>query len=111
MLLRCRGQFRHGHLEPTIACDYPDLRVRSCELCPNGRGQRKPHRAQPPGRDQRTRLLVLVILCFPHLMLAYIGDDDRVAVGLTPQIMDYMRGIKMTAVRQPLNITDSRVAL
>ena len=37
---------------------------------------------------------MFVILGLPHLVLADIGDDDRLALGQPAQIMDHVRGIQ-----------------
>ena len=44
-------------------------------------------------------------------MLADVGDDDRLAVGLTPQIVDDVRGVQVTVVGQGLDVADRGVAL
>ena len=55
---------------------------------------------------------MLVILRFPHLVLADVGDDYRVAVArFVPQIVDHVRGVEMAVVGQILNIADGGIAL
>ena len=42
---------------------------------------------------------MLVILGFPHLVLANVSDDDRVAISsLAPQVVDDVRGVKVPAI-------------
>ncbi len=56
-------------------------------------------------------MLVLVVLRLPHLVLPDVGHDDGVAVArLPPQIIDHVRGIKMAAVGQVLNVAHRRIA-
>ena len=73
------GQFGHRHLESAVADHHPHFRARARHLRADGRRQRKSHGARAAGRDQGARTLVLVVLRFPHLVLAHIGDHDRVA--------------------------------
>ena len=55
---------------------------------------------------------MLVILGFPHLVLAHVGDNDGLLfVRLVPEIVDDVRGIKMAAVRKVLDVADCRVSL
>ena len=55
---------------------------------------------------------MLVILRFPHLVLANVGHDDGVGVaGLAPDVVDDVSGVKMSVVRQVLNIADRGVSL
>jgi hypothetical protein len=37
-------------------------------------------------------------------VLADVGDDDRVAAGLAPEIVDDVRGVEMSAVGQVLDV-------
>ena len=54
---------------------------------------------------------MLEILRFPHLVLADVGHDHCVAAaGLLPQIVDDVRGVKVAAVRQVLNVPHRGVA-
>src|SRR5437868_1095003 len=50
--LRCRGEFRHRHLESAVAGDHPDLRLGPCKLRSYGRRQCEPHSAEAAGSDQ-----------------------------------------------------------
>ena len=47
-------------------------------------GQPVAHRAETAGGDERARLVVMVVLRLPHLVLADVGHDDRVALGGAP---------------------------
>src|ERR1039458_4810051 len=110
ILLHDGGEFAHGHLKATVSDDHPDLSLRPRDLGSDRSGQGKSHRPQTSGGDQRTRFLVLVVLRFPHLVLANIGHDHGVtASSLPPKIVDDMRGVEMTAIRQVLNIADRGV--
>src|SRR5207253_4803085 len=55
--------------------------------------------------------LVLVVLRLPHLMLAHIGDDERLAVGEAPEIVDDVRGVEMSVIGKVLNVAHGRIAL
>src|SRR5256884_8991960 len=68
-------------------------------------------RTEPAGSNQRARTVVMVILRFPHLVLAHIGDHDGFAVRFFPQVVDHVRGVEMACVRQALNVTDCRITL
>ena len=37
------------------------------------------------------------VLRLPHLVLAHVGDDDRVAAGDAPHIVHHVRGVEMAA--------------
>ena len=54
--------------------------------------------------------VVVVILRLPHLVLANVGDDDGFAVRFFPQIVDDMRGVKMSVVREALDVAHGGVA-
>ena len=111
VLLDDRGQFGHGHLESAVAADHPDLRLGTRDLRANRRRKREAHRAQSTGSDERARTLVLVILRLPHLMLAHVGYHNRVRIpGFVPQIVDDMRRVQMSRIRQVLNVAHRRIA-
>jgi hypothetical protein len=57
------------------------------------------------------RRFVMVVLRFPHLMLADVGHHDGVAFRHPPDVVDHVRGIQMAIVGQILNVSDRRVAL
>jgi hypothetical protein len=54
---------------------------------------------------------VLVVLRLPHLVLADVGDDHGVAVGLAPQIVDDVRRVEVPVVGQVLDVADGGIAL
>ena len=74
--LHDRRQLAHRHLEAAVADDDPDFGVGARDLGADRRRQREAHRAEAARRDERARRVVLVVLRFPHLMLADVGDDD-----------------------------------
>ncbi len=98
------------HLEAAVAGDGPDFFFRAGDLGADSRRQSEAHRAESAGGDQRARLVVLVVLRFPHLVLAHIGDDDGVALGGMPEIVDDVRGVQMAVVGKVLDIADCAVA-
>ena len=111
LLLHDRRKLAHRHLEAAVADDHPHFLVRARELGADRRRQREAHRAEAARRDERARLVVVVVLRFPHLVLADVGHDDGVAVGRAPQIVDDVRGVQMPAVGQVLDVANRRVSL
>src|SRR5579859_2073437 len=53
----------------------------------------------------------MVILRFPHLVLADVGDDDGLAIGFLPQIVDDVSGVEVAVVRKSLDVADGGIAL
>ena len=53
----------------------------------------------------------MVVLRFPHLVLADVGHDDGVAVGGAPEIVDDVRRVQMAAVGQVLDVANGRIPL
>src|SRR5262249_1151323 len=76
------GKLTHGHLEAAIAHNDPNLGIRLGEFRADSSGESEAHGAKAAGSNQRTRLIVVVILRLPHLMLADVGHDDGFASGL-----------------------------
>ena len=105
------GELAHSHLEAAIAHHDPDFRVGSREFRANRRRQREAHGAESTGGNQCTRQIVVVILRLPHLMLAHVGDHDRLALGDLPKIVNHVCGIKMAAVGKRLDVAHRRIAL
>ena len=66
----------------------------------------EPHRAEAARGDERARPLVVVILRFPHLVLADVGDDDSLTSGFFPKVVDDMSSIEVPTIRQALNVAD-----
>ena len=66
---------------------------------------------RPPEVISERGAFVLVVLRFPHLVLADVGDDDGVDVArFVPQIVDDVRGIEVAVVGQVLDVADRCVA-
>ena len=78
-LLRAGGQLARGHLEAAVADDDPDLSSGPAKLGADRRREREAHRAEAARGDELPRDVVLVVLRFPHLVLADVGDDERLA--------------------------------
>src|SRR5579872_69357 len=111
-LLHNRRQFAQRRLEAASAHRHPDCCLGPGHLRANRRRQCEHQRPQPAGRDQTSRLLVLVVLRFPHLVLAHVGHDYSFSVArLAPQVVDDVRRIKMPTVRQVLYIAHRRITL
>ncbi len=100
------GQFGHGHLKTAVAGDHPYFCIGPGEFRPDRCRQREAHRSQAPGGDQGARFFVVVVLRLPHLVLAHVGNDDGVPLGLSPQSVDHVRGVKMAVVGKVLNVAD-----
>src|SRR5579859_230047 len=98
------GQLAHGHLEAAVTNDDPDFGVRLGEFGADGRRQRETHGAQTAGSNERARLVVMVILRFPHLVLADVGDHNGFAACFFPEIVDDVRGVKMAVVGKALDV-------
>src|SRR5438552_3284532 len=105
------SQFAHGHLESAVTHNDPDFGAGFRELRADGGRKSKAHGAESARSNQRTGLIVMVILRFPHLMLANVGDDNGIAARLFPDIVDDVRGVEVPVVRQALNIAYRRIAL
>ena len=105
------GELAHGHLKTAVADDDPDFGVWLGEFGADGGGQGEAHGAEAAGSDERARLIVVVILRFPHLVLADVGDDDGFAARFFPEVVDDVRGVEMAVVRKALNVAYGGVAL
>ena len=111
VLLRDGGELGCGHLEAAVSGDDPDFFVGAGDLRADGCGQRETHGSESAGGDERARLVVLVVLRLPHLVLADVGDDDGLAVGRMPEVVDDMRGVEVAVVGKVLNVAYRRIAL
>ena len=54
-------------------------------------------------------MIVVVILRFPHLMLADISDDDGFASGFFPEVVDDMGRVEVPTIGQALNVADGGI--
>jgi hypothetical protein len=81
------------------------------ELGADGRGEREAHRSEAARGDELSREVVLVVLRLPHLMLADVGHDERLALGDAPEIVHDVRGEEAVGVRHRLDVAHGRVAL
>src|SRR5262245_30858931 len=84
LLLHDGGKFAERHLKAAIAYDDPHLGVGTGELGTDGCRKSKAHRAQTAGCNERSRLVVVVILRLPHLVLANVSDDHGTPLGFAP---------------------------
>ena len=80
---------------PTID---PDLCLGPRELRADGGREREAHRPEAARRDELAGEVVVVILGLPHLVLAHVGDDERLALGDAPQVVDHVRGVEVARV-------------
>ena len=54
---------------------------------------------------------MFVVLRLPHLVLAYISHYDRISVAcFPPQVIDDVRRVEVTVVREILNVANGCVA-
>ena len=60
------------------------------ELHAHRRGQAEAHRAEAARVDPAARLVELVVLRGPHLVLADVGRDERVALGELVELLDHV---------------------
>ena len=65
----------------------------------------------PPAEQWLPGVFVAVVLGFPHLVLAHVGDDDGLAAGEPPNVMNDMSGVQLPVARHRLNVADGRPAL
>ena len=54
---------------------------------------------------------MLVVLRFPHLVLADVGDDHRLSFGEPPDVVDHVRRVEVAIVGQRLDVADGGVPL
>ena len=73
-------QLLAGHDQAAVAREADDELVRAADLGADRRRQAEAHRAEPAGVDPAARLREVVVLRAPHLVLADVGGDDRVAL-------------------------------
>src|SRR5579864_6161422 len=109
LFLNDGGKLAHGHLEAAVAHDDPDFGIGLGELRSDGSGKCKAHGAEAAGSDERSGLIVVVILRFPHLVLADVGDNDGLAAGFFPNVVNDVRGVEMAVVGQALNVANGGI--
>src|SRR6202034_1429205 len=111
LLLHDGGELTGGHLEAAVAGDDPDFLVRAGDFGADACGQCEAHRSQAAGGDERARQLVVVVLRLPHLMLAYVGGDDRAALGDAPEVVHDMGSVEVSVVGKIAYVADGGSAL
>ena len=100
------SQLAHGHLESAIAHNNPDFGIGLREFGADSGGKSETHRTESTGGDQRAGAIVVVILRFPHLVLADVGDDDGLTSGFFPKVVDDMSCVEVPTIWQALNVAD-----
>ena len=75
------GDLRHVHLKSAVAGNRPDRLIRARETNTHRRRHREAHGAQTPRRNVRVGPLEGIALRDPHLMLADVRHDCRLATG------------------------------
>ena len=84
------GELLGVHLDRAVARHADDRLVRAADLGPHGGGQAEAHRAQATGVDPAPRAGEVEVLRRPHLVLADVGGDDRVAAGRLVEGLDHV---------------------
>ena len=84
------GQFEKGHLEAAVAGDRNDGLLRVGELGTDRGREAEAHGAGTAGGQPMEGLVVLVELRGPHLVLADVGGDDRLAFGQFVELVDHL---------------------
>ena len=93
-----RRELLRVHLDRAVAADADDRLVRAADLRAHRGGQSEAHRAETAGVDPPARRREVVVLRRPHLVLADVGDDDRVAAGGLVQRLDHVLGLDLGIV-------------
>ena len=109
LLLLQGGELALGHLEAAVARDGPDLGVGTRQLGPDGRGQGEAHGAEAARGDEGAGRVVLVVLRLPHLVLAHVGADHRVAAGGPPDVGHHVGGEQLALVGLVQDVAAARV--
>ena len=89
VVLLAGRQLLDAHLDRRFAGDAGDRRAGIDELHAHRRRQAEAHRAEAAGVDPAARLVELVVLRGPHLVLADVGRDERVALGDLVELLDH----------------------
>src|ERR1019366_10098996 len=84
------------------------------ELGADGGGGREAHGGKGAGGDERGPRVVAKVRGLPHLVLAYVGDDDGFGeaaggLGFAPDVVDDVRGVEVAAVGQVDDVADAGV--
>ncbi len=80
-------------------------------FAPMAAGESEAHGAEASGGDERAGGFVLEVLGFPHLVLAYVGDDDGLfeaagGGGFVPDVVDDVRGVEVAVVGEVDDVAD-----
>ena len=80
-------------------------------FAPMAAGRCEAHGAEASGGDEGARGFVLEVLGFPHLVLAYVGDDDGLfeaagGGGFVPDVVDDVRGVEVAVVGEVDDVAD-----
>ena len=82
VLMEC-GKFLTVHHDAAVAGKEDDRRSGTADFSTHGRRKAVPHRPQSPGGNEVPRFIQVEELSRPHLMLADVGNDDRILIGRT----------------------------
>ena len=78
-----------GHDQAAVAGQADDLLLGAGDLGADRGGQAEAHRPEAARVDPAARLVEAVVLGGPHLVLADVGGDDRVALGGPEHRLDH----------------------
>lgn len=82
------GEFEESHLETAVATDRDDGLIGAGKGGANGGGEAEAHGAGPSGGKPFPWGIGLIELGGPHLVLADVGGDDRIAAGDLVEFVD-----------------------
>src|SRR3989338_10715401 len=105
------AELLYVHLERTVADDGDDFARRVGHLGAHRGRQGKPHRAEAAGGDVAVGSAELVVARRYHLVLAHIGDDDRLTFRLLTQHTDGFRHRYLPAFRVQFGVSDNLLLL
>ena len=110
-LLHDGGELGGGHLEAAVAGDDPDVLFGAGGFRADGCGESEAHGAEASGGDERAGGFVLEVLGLPHLVLAYVGDDDGLfeaagGLGFSPDVVDDVGGVEVAVVGEVDDVAD-----
>src|SRR3954462_14632798 len=83
------GELLAGHDQAAVTCEAHNRVLRLGDLGADRRREAEAHGAEPARVDPAARLGEVVVLRAPHLVLADVGGDDRVATGRRVHRLDH----------------------
>src|SRR6202035_635524 len=99
LVLRAGGELLRGHLNGAVAGDAADHAMGTADGCAHGRRQPEAHRPEAAGVHPAPRLGEVVVLRRPHLVLADVARDNRVASGRLEESLDHVLRLDLRVAR------------